>query len=248
MSETHPQAELEPAADASAELRAPLTVLVCLVPLAVAGELLRWQGFGIGQQQLLADPILAHLGGLIGLTLPVLPLIALIVGALLAQVFGGWPWQPPSARTLALALAWSLAWVAARVALAGAWHRFGPDQLSGPAGLALCGAFQEELVFRALVLGGLVLLLRTLHVPAILAAVAGLVVSAPLFSLAHTVVINHFPGAEPFAWPVFIERTGAGVLYGIAFLRHGLAVATAAHAGFNALRVFAPQEWLDFAG
>lgn len=109
MSETHPIAPAAPAADGAAALRAPLTVLVCLVPLAVAGELLRWQGFGIGQQQLLADPILAHLGGLIGLTLPVLPLIVLIVGALLAQIFGGWPWKPPAARTLGFALAWSLA-------------------------------------------------------------------------------------------------------------------------------------------
>lgn len=92
------------------------------------------------------------------------------------------------------------------------------------------------------------LLLRTVRVPSLLAALVGLAVSAPLFSLAHTVLINHFPGAEPFGWSVFIERTAAGVLYGIAFLRHGLAVAVGAHAGFNLLRVFVPQGWLDFAG
>lgn len=228
-----------PSGDVHAALRAPLTVLVCLVPLGLAGEVLRWHDHGLdsGRHDLLADPLLASLGGLIGLTLPVLPLVALVAGCLVAQVAGRHAWAPPGPATLGRIVVWAAIWAAARLLLGAAYHLAASDHLAGAAGLGICGALQEELIFRCLVLGGLVLLGGALELPAVLVYALALTISAGGFSLAHTTVLNHFPGAEPFAWPAFCERAAAGLLYGLVFLRQGLAVCTLAHVTYNLVLV-----------
>jgi hypothetical protein len=231
------------AGDDNAALRTPLTVLALLVPLGVVGELLRWHERGIERADLLADPVFARLGGLIGLHWPVLPLVALVVGALAIQVVKRLPWTPPTRAVLGRALLWTAIWAAVRVLMGVTYHQLAPDQLAGAAGLGICGALHEELLFRCLLLGGLVLAGASLGLPPVGVAIAALAISATLFSLAHTTLLNHFPGAEAFQWPVFSERCAAGLLYGIVFLRQGLAVCTLAHATYNLLLVLAPVRW-----
>lgn len=230
--------------DDNAALRTPLTVLTVLVPLGVAGELLRWHDRGLDRADLLADPVFARLGGLIGLHWPVLPLVALIAGALAVQMVRRLPWTPPTRAVLGRVLLWTAIWAAVRVLMGVTYHQLVPDQLAGAAGLGICGALHEELIFRCLLLGGLVLLGTSLGLPTAGVCTVALAVSAMLFSLAHTTVINHFPGAETFRWPVFSERCAAGLLYGIVFLRQGLAVSTLAHATYNLVLVLAPMHWL----
>lgn len=233
-----------PAADPNAELQAPLTMLVCLVPFGVAGELLRWAGRGMDKSDLLADQLMRQLGGMIGLTLPVLPLIILVTVGLLAHFIGHYRWRPPGLKALGRIALWTAIWSLVRVLVGMAGHHLAPDQIAGPAGLAMCGALQEELIFRGLVLGCLIMAGVALKLPKAVVITAALVISAVFFSLAHTTVVNHFPGAEPFAWPAAAERVAAGLLYGIIFLRQGLVVCTLSHAAYNLLLVFGPTAWL----
>ena len=59
--------------------------------------------------------------------------------------------------------------------------------------------------------------------------IAGVVLGAVLFSLYH-----FMPGApETFSWGVFIFRTAAGLLWGIAYMTRGFGVATGAHIAWN---------------
>jgi hypothetical protein len=233
-----------PAPDPNAELQAPLTMLACLVPFGVAGELLRWAGRGMGSSDLLADPLMRNLGGMIGLTLPVLPLVILVAVGVLAHLIGRYRWRPPSLKALWRIALWTGIWSLARVLVGVVGHQLTPDQIAGPAGLAMCGALQEELIFRGLVLGCLIMAGVALKLPKAVVITAALILSAVFFSLAHTTVVNHFPGAEPFAWPAAAERIAAGLLYGIVFLRQGLAVCTLSHAAYNLLLVFGPMAWL----
>jgi hypothetical protein len=232
------------APDPNAELQAPLTMLVCLVPFGVAGELLRWAGRGMGSSDLLADQLMRQLGWMSGLTLPVLPLIILVTVGLLAHFIGRYRWKPPSLGALGRIALWTVIWSLIRVLVGMAGHHLAPDQIAGPAGLAMCGALQEELIFRGLSLGCLIMAGVALKLPKAVVITVALVLSAVFFSLAHTTVVNHFPGAEPFAWPAFAERTAAGLLYGIVFLRQGLAVCTFSHAAYNLLLVFGPAALL----
>ncbi len=229
--------------DAEAALRAPLAILVCLVPLGLVGEALRWYDRGLERNDLLADPLLAALGGQLGLAMPVLALVALIIGCLVAQVVGRHAWSPPRRATLGRIAVWAAIWAAVRMLLGIADHLLASDRLAGVAGLAICGALQEEMLFRCVCLGGLVLLGAAVRLPTLPVYTVALAVSACVFSLAHTTVLNGFPGAEPFAWPAFCERAGAGLLYGVVFLRQGLAVATLSHATYNLALIAAPALW-----
>lgn len=214
-------------------LQHPLTSLAILAPLCLIGEILRLTaGSSPSSRELLADPLVVELGRLAGLHLPFVTLAALLVWWLVVQVGGKYPWRLPPVKTFALVIGWSLIWVICRVAVAFASTHVIPDTMAGTAGLLISGAIQEELLFRALVLGLGLCVIRCYDWPAGLAIWLMLPLSAIFFSLAHTTVVNHHVGAELFAWKPFIERAIAGAIYGYAFLRQGLAVAVLAHLGY----------------
>ena len=226
--------------DVNARLRLPLTALAILLPLGLLGELARWvdrPAPGQPQPELLADPLLSSLGGLVGLDRPWVALAVLVVWCLLIQIGGRRPWKGPSPAVLGLAVAWGLIWALSRCALAFASHRFASGATAGDGVIATgvllaSGALQEELLFRGLLLGGLLWLTLVMEIAPWLRWVGCIAISAAFFSLAHTDVVNHHSGAEPFAWMAFGERALAGVLYGFVFVRQGLAVSTLAHLGY----------------
>lgn len=253
-----PKPDAAPSADgldANARLRLPLTTFILLAPLALAGELARAFGGAAptGGAELLADPLLRSLGGLIGLDRPWMLGLVLVGWCLLVQVVGRKPWKWTGWSILALAAGWALLWAAVRCTIAFATHQLsgapapGAEAgygVVGTGGLLISAAIQEELLFRALILGGLWLIARGLEVPTWLRWSGCLVVSAVFFSLAHTVIVNHHAGAEAFAWWPFIERTLAGLLYGYIFLRQGLAVATLAHLGYLVALAAGLRAWM----
>lgn len=229
-------------ADANARLRQPLTVLAILLPLGLLGEFGRWldqPAPGEPQPELLADPLLSSLGGLVGLDRPWVALAVLVAWCLAIQVFGRRPWKGPSPGLLGIAIGWGLVWAVTRCAIAFAGSRLSDagagsvgDGVIATGGLLVSGALQEELLFRGFVLGGLLWLALVMEVPTWLRWIGCIALSAAFFSLAHTDVVNHHAGAEAFRWAAFTERAVAGVLYGYVFVRQGLAVSTLAHLGY----------------
>ena len=89
----------------------------------------------------------------------------------------------------------------------------------------------EELLFRLVLVGGLVLLAEhvfRLEAPG--SAVAAVLVAAALFAGAHTV------GApQAFTWPSFLFRTAAGVYLSAIFAVRGFGIAAGVHIFFNLL-------------
>lgn len=227
------------------ELQAPLTSLAILAPLCLLGEILRVSaGTTPATQQLLTDPLLVELGKLIHLNLPFVPMAALLIWWLLAQIGGKHPWRLPPVEALGLTLAWGAVWSICRLAVAFASHHAWPDSIAGTAGLLISGAIQEELLFRGIILGGGLFLMRCFTWPPIVLYALILPLSAAFFSLAHTSVINHHAGAELFAWQPFVERGLAGAIYGYAFIRQGLAVSTLAHLGYLVALEMGAARWL----
>jgi len=89
----------------------------------------------------------------------------------------------------------------------------------------------EEVVFRAGLLGGLLLVLRRwLGAPRGFAAALALLLSAALFSLAH-----HGIGGELWDENVFLFRAFMGLALGAIFLARGLGIAVYAHALYNVI-------------
>jgi len=220
--------------DDFAAMRHPLTVLAVLLPLGMLGELCRWLGSTSGQADapLLSDPLLGHLGVLVGLGRPWMAPFVLTLWCAIVLLFGRLGWKRPTVRALVMILVWGCLWAVARCTIGLASHHLTPDQIASHTGLLISGALQEELLFRGIVLGLLVLILRGMGASFLVSACVCLPMSAVFFSLAHTDLVNHHLGAELFTWPAFIERALAGLLYGYAFLRHGLATSTLAHLGY----------------
>ncbi len=102
----------------------------------------------------------------------------------------------------------------------------------GPLELVLyCGAgVYEELVFRVLLLGLLMLILtKLLHMEEFQAAIWAVVVGAVLFSLFHYI------GALGDKWQLngFIQRAFAGLYFSVLFVTRNFGVACAAHALYD---------------
>jgi hypothetical protein len=96
---------------------------------------------------------------------------------------------------------------------------------------ALGAGVHEELVFRLLVMGGLVFLLqlRAFGIHPRLAVAVALVVSAVAFSAAH----HAGPHGEPFTQHAFAFRCVAGIAFGLVFWFRSLAHAVYAHALYD---------------
>ena len=223
-----------PADDGFAAMRHPLAVLAVLLPLGLLGELCRWLGRAPGQSEapLLSDPLLGQLGMLVGLGRPWMAPLVLTVWCGLVLLIGRLGWKRPTIRAMLMILVWGCLWAVARCTIGLASHHLIPDQIASQSGLLISAALQEELLFRGIILGLLVLILRGMGASFLLSACVCLPISAVFFSLAHTDIVNHHLGAELFTWPAFIERALAGLLYGYVFLRHGLAASTLAHLGY----------------
>ncbi|MHC5068768.1 MAG: CPBP family glutamic-type intramembrane protease, partial [Planctomycetota bacterium] len=230
--ETTTVAPLAPDVDASAPLRHPLTVLCVLSPLALLGELYRF--LSERKAGLFSDDHWHALGGIVGIDAPLIPALALIIGCLAVQVIGRQRWTWPLPSTIALVLLWGVIWAGVRCTMgltvhlgSGGGASAAPLQTMpaiGRIGLAVSGAIQEEILFRGALLGAVGLILNHLLRGRWAGYALALPLSAVLFSLAHTNIVNHHPGAEAFTWSAFSQRTAAGLLYGYVFLRQGLAV------------------------
>lgn len=91
--------------------------------------------------------------------------------------------------------------------------------------------FHEELVFRAVLMGGLLRLVGMPFMPLgrLAGLVAALIVSSLLFSLVHHIG----PSGEPFTLLAFVYRSLAGVIFGLLWHYRGFAVAAWTHALYD---------------
>lgn len=96
--------------------------------------------------------------------------------------------------------------------------------------LALGAGIYEEMVFRLLLVTGLMLLFEEfINLPRTIAAAAAIGLAALVFAACHVLPI----GAEPFAWPIFLMRSAAGAYLALVFLTRGLGISVGCHAAYN---------------
>ena len=95
--------------------------------------------------------------------------------------------------------------------------------------LSFGAGVHEELVFRLGICAGGAALLRLVGVRHTVAVIAAFLVSSMLFSAAHHIG----PMGEPFALPVFIYRSLAGLLFATIFYYRSLAHAAYTHALYD---------------
>lgn len=244
--------------DENSPLRHPLTVLVCLLPTGLVAELYRW--LADSRQRLLADEALQEVGRIIGADRPFLTLITLTLGCLLVMAARRLEWRWPTLPTLGLVLGWALVWALVRAVIGITGEAVMLDSVSPPfdpitetpgeelsllghIGLALTGAIQEELIFRAGLIGCLGLALKAFGLRFTHGQLVFLLPAAIAFALAHTDLVNHYASAQPFSWPLVIQHGLAGLLYGVVFIRQGLAVCTLAHGTYNGALAFGLLDW-----
>ncbi len=95
--------------------------------------------------------------------------------------------------------------------------------------MALGAGVHEELVFRVLMVGGLVALLQgVLKARSWVAITVAFAVSSVLFSAAHHVI-----GGEPFRIGVFVYRVLCGLIFATLYQTRGFAVAVYTHAMYD---------------
>ena len=93
-----------------------------------------------------------------------------------------------------------------------------------------CGAgLYEEVVFRLVILGGVLFLFRdVVEIKPFVAGVLALLISSAAFSAAHFLA-----GAETLHWGRFVYRLLAGVALGVIFLVRGFGIAAWTHALYD---------------
>lgn len=101
-------------------------------------------------------------------------------------------------------------------------------------GFAGAGLY-EEAVFRLMMIPVLLMVLRLLFVPRVVAGALAIAASALLFSIAH-----HFgaPG-EAFTWYAFVFRWFAGLYFAWLFIARGFGIVVGAHVVYDVLAGFA---------
>ena len=230
---------------AAPEPRRPWVSLVFLAPalgfytaglvwvrpdLASAGDLLLRRGLA--------------LVGLTGVTLPAAVVVVVLV---IWHLVRRDPWTFPP-RVLAAMVVETAILLVPLVALHGVFRAMdallesvlalGPA--AGPGWLAAAMAsigtgIYEELLFRLVLVGGLLLLCRAgLGLKEQGAMVAAVLIAGAIFAGAHTIYAPH-----AFTWPTFLFRTAAGIYLGGLFAARGFGIATGVHIGYNlVLRLF----------
>lgn len=101
--------------------------------------------------------------------------------------------------------------------------------------LAVGAGVYEEMVFRLMLLSGLLLLLtEAIRLPRMISTAVALAVSSILFALCH-----YYPvGSDVFEWRSFLMRSMAGVYLGAIYLYRGLGIASGTHVAYNLSLVF----------
>jgi hypothetical protein len=180
--------------------------------------------------------------GVSGATAP--PLVILVV-FLVWHLAARDPWRFRPAILAGMALETAL-WVVPLIAMDGLLRATGAIRAAamaiggagagGPAWLtaamtSIGTGIYEELLFRLVLVGGLLLLCRrVLRLKGNGAIVAGVLIAAAIFAGAHTL---HAP--REFEWTTFLFRTGAGVYLSYLFATRGFGIAAGVHVVYNLL-------------
>ncbi len=218
------------------ESRRPLAALVFLLPWVVSYELWAFgaaRGPGAGRE-LVAQSVIHGLLSWFGLVGFWVPPAVLVAALLVWHVRLRHPWRV-TGWALPIMVIESAALAVPLLLVAGL---FSPPRLPDGGGLrvrdqllsALGAGVYEELVFRLLLVAGLIALLARLRWlqrrPARWAAVA---LAAVIFAACHFTPIGH----ETPDGRLFVFRVAAGGYLGAVFLRRGLGVTAGAHAVYN---------------
>ncbi len=100
--------------------------------------------------------------------------------------------------------------------------------------VSFCGAgLYEELVFRLLLLSGLVLGLRRLGFSRVIAISGGLLLTSVVFAAAHYQIVN--PAGAVLDLPTFVIRFLASLFFCTVFLLRGFGVAVGTHIAYDLL-------------
>jgi len=219
----------------------PLHCLVFLVPLLVAHEVGThlWSELGPTdyQPRVGAFVLLQWFISLFGETTSFLPALAVVVILLSWHLAARDRWTI-RVTTLAGMVAESVAWalplfvfhdVLQTAATAPRRAQFVSDLV-----LSIGAGIYEELVFRLILIGLLVLLLiDCFGLPRSGTMVAIVLVTAGAFAGYHHLP----PSVEPFSALSFLFRTGAGVYLAGLFLYRGFGVAAGSHAAYNVVAI-----------
>jgi hypothetical protein len=179
-----------------------------------------------------------HLLGLSGYLAPTWMVVLIL---LLWHIVRRDPWEVPwsllgmmALETLILAVPLLVIYLVFHAAA----HGVAPLDISGAAGarhwldaaMTCIGAgIFEELLFRLLMVGGTLFILRlALKEESPGAMVAVVLIAAAVFSGAH--VLDH---PESFVWNLFLFRAAAGIYLGFTFFYRGFGVTTGVHVVFN---------------
>ncbi len=232
--------ELNPALsdDPNAEMRHPLTVLICLLPLSILGELYRWIILR-RQQELLADDVWQEAATHAGITPLVIPSVLLAIGCIAWIFISKKSWTFPTIPVITRVVAWSIVWCFVRSVISFTNEGLQSDSVGplGTLGLCVSGAVHEEIIFRAIGIGVCAWFISLVGIPMRWTVWIMLPISALLFSLAHTHIMNSNIPPETWNPAIVVEHCIAGLIYGYVFIRQGLAVSTLTHFFFNTLMV-----------
>lgn len=104
---------------------------------------------------------------------------------------------------------------------------------------ALCVGFlgagiYEELLFRVILLSGMMWTMQSLAAQPALRAALAIAATSTLFAAAHHISMAGVVG-EPFAWGSFAFRVLAGAFFSVVFLYRGFGIVAGTHAAYNIL-------------
>jgi hypothetical protein len=217
----------------------PLETLVFLLPLILAYELgclLLHAADGMGHERIVAFHLLQLFFELFGNTGVWMPGLAVIIILLCTHIASRRPWQ---VRGKAVGLMYAEAGLLAVPLIAlnhvlhiNPLHTGSGGDLLTESVLGIGAGVYEELVFRLILISGLVMLGSDfLNLPAKGTMAVAVVVSAIAFAAHH-----HAPmGSEPFDSTAFAFRTCAGLYLGGLFIYRGYGPAAGTHAAYNLL-------------
>ena len=218
----------------------PLETLVFLLPLILAYEvgclLLHTSAGGITQDRVVAFHLLHVFIQNFGNAGMWMPGLAVVVILLCTQIASRQPWH---IRRRAVGMMYLEAALMAvpLLALNHVLHitplsTGSATDLATEAVLGIGAGVYEELVFRLVLISGVVMLgVDFLHLPQRWVMLAAVIVSALAFSAHH-----HPPlGSEPFESSAFFFRTCAGLYLGALFVWRGYGPAAGTHAAYNLL-------------
>lgn len=213
-------------------IRRPLHALVFVAPLLVFFHV----GVGLYGTQLLAPQLVRRFLEFFGASVGFLPALIIPAILLILHLARGDRWRihPLAVAGMAgesalsvlplLALTWLIGGRSATASTAQApgWLQ---DSLQ-----AVGAGLYEEFVFRLVLMGLLLLLLvDLLELNKEVSAVAAVLISAVLFSLAHFRLSAGLGGAMEFHWGEFVFLALAGAYWGTLYLVRGFGVAVGAH-------------------